>query len=33
VVTGALSSDERFLLAQFFLQILAAVQNDQVVLS
>jgi murein tripeptide amidase MpaA len=32
VVTGALSVDERFLLAQYFLQILAAVQNDQVVI-
>jgi von Willebrand factor type A domain len=32
-VTGTLSADERFLLAQYFLQILAGVTNDQIVLS
>jgi murein tripeptide amidase MpaA len=32
-VSGTLSLDDRFLLAQFFLQILAGVTNEQIVLS
>src|SRR5690606_2668618 len=32
-VSGTLSTDERFLLAQYFLQVLAGVTNEQVVVT